>query len=254
MATTEQLGELVDAAMEMSSSAFALQVKLGQAKQDARLTAEMEQAGFAPGGPLQYAPRDHQVQVWNQLKAADDEQLGRAYADLDDAVKIIGRAVVQVERESEEPPSVADALLKRSRGDTSGTAVLLRDMLALDIERTVGPMVDRATVAEARRLYAAALADPDSPRSAAVVAAIEKKTIDGSFGPEKDVTAAVDALAALSKDVRAARAARVPAAAMVWRQALKDAEQARQLAKAANVKKAPSVEQQHLITLMKALA
>ena len=71
------------------------------------MTAAMEEAGFAVGGPLQYAPKDHQVKVWTQFKAEDDEALGRAYADLEDGITIVSQAAAEVEREAEEPPSVS---------------------------------------------------------------------------------------------------------------------------------------------------
>ena len=135
----------------------------------------------------------------------------------------------------------------------SGTAALLRDLVQMDIETTVGPQVERATVAEA----AAAVCGGAGGSGLAPVggdggghrAQGDRRHVHGGSRP----VAAVDALAALAKEVRAQRAARVPAAALVWRSALKEAQRARELAQAANVRKAASVEQQHLVTLMKAL-
>lgn len=254
MAKANDLLEQVElAATSLVKQAEGLDPLLGEEKQAARLGALMAEGGYAADGPFRYAPKDAVEQAAAAFKAEDDAKLGRAVADIEDGVKLLEKLMPPVEDAMQDAPTVEAAIrAKVGNIDQSPSTYLNAHLLDATLEATITPKVQAATIAEAAAWYREALADPLTPRHAATIRAIEDRVTRGTFGPSND-PAAADALADLARQVTQQRQARVPEAFKVWRTAVARGRRTLILARAANVRPAQSVEQRHLLELMKTL-
>jgi len=252
---TDELVELVKVSTaELVKQAETLEPLLGEAKQAGRIGAQMEAGGFGPEGPFKFAPREAVSQAYEGFKAEDDGRLGRMLADIEDGIRLLERFMPEAEINYMAAPTVEAVIRQRVPNieSTPGT-YLTGQLLAVTLESVLSPTIDRASVGEAHRLYVAALSDPLVPRHAMVIALIERKVAEGTFagatGPE-----AIDLLADLARRVQQQRQARIPKEIRVWRDGVARGRRALILARAANLKPAQSIEQQHLVTLMKTLS
>jgi hypothetical protein len=252
--TTDVIEQVRESSAALVQQAEALIPLLGETNQAARVGAAMAAGGFGPDGPFKYAPKDAVDQAIQGFKAEDDAVLGRRLADVADGVRMLERLMPAYEEGQQEAPTVLQAIRAKLGPIEAPAAVLTASLVDVMLESVLGPKVGRASVAEAAAWYRDALLDPLMPRNAATIRLIEDKVLRGTFAPTKDDPQAVDILADLARQVQQQRQARVPKELKVWRDAVAAGRRALILAQAANLKPAQSIEQRHLLELMKTLS
>jgi hypothetical protein len=249
--------ELIDLAAAASSTlvrqAEGLEPLLGEEKQRERLSTLMRESGFDEAGPFRYAPREAVEQAWSGFKGEDEARLGRQLADVQDGVAQLEKLMPLAEAIYMQPPSVETVVRQRLGNiEQSPSTYISTQLLDATLESVLTPAVARMGLIEAAKAYRDAAADPLLPRHAAMMALIEGKVTAGGFPPSEDPEV-LEASRDLVARVQTTRQARIPEQLKVWRAAVARGRRTLILARAANLKAAASIEQQHLVTLMKSL-